>query len=161
MAKRKKPKIKKHIFNIEDEPVINDFDLIGIQTSQPLYKVVFDFNKQFNLGFKLDKDIVVERKKRSLKFENYSTPENPIGQKIRLLNNEILIPIEHPNTLFDTHEAFYLFPELPSINYLLMTPIDEMINYQYLNQNFLVSYPLRFVEIDIKKCATAFPVFPI
>jgi len=160
MAQKKKQRIKRHIFKIEDEPVINDFDLIGIQTSQPLYKIVFDFNKQFDLGFTLADDVVVERRNKMVNFENYCTQENAIGQKIRLLNNEILIPIEHPNTLFDTHEAFYLFPDLPTLNYLLMAPKEELLDFQYFNKHFTPPYQLRFVAVDLKKCATAFPVFP-
>jgi len=161
MAKKKKQKIKKHILRLDDEPVINDFDLIGIQTSSPLYKLIFDFNKQFSLGFKLDKEIVVFRKNKQVAFENYSTEENAIGQKMRILNNEILIPIKHPNTLFETHEAFYLFSELPSLNYLLMVHNDDQLNYQNIQKKFIASYPIRFVEVDLRNCATAFPVFPL
>jgi len=60
-----------------------------------------------------------------------------------------------------SHEAFYLFPDLPTLNYLLMVPKDEYLDFQYLNKRFTPLYQLRFVEVDLKKCATAFPVFPI
>ncbi len=161
MAKRKKTKIKKHVFKLDEIPQAYDFVLFGIQTQQPLYQFVYDFNRLFGFGFKAGKDIKVIRKNREVSFENYVTEDNAIGQKKRLLNNEILVPIAHPNTLFDTHEAYYLFPELPSIHYLLMIQNDDDFNFGYLQQNFKVPYKVTWIEIDLKKCATVFPVFPV
>ena len=157
----KKRKARKHIFKISDLPTDYDFVLVGIQTTQNLYKLAFDFNKIFHLDFKLAQDIKLIRKDKSVAFENYATGENAIGQKMRLLNNEILIPIAHPNTLFDTHEAYYLFPELPAVNYLLLIQKDENLNFEILQERFKPSYPVRFIKVDMKKCATVFPVFPV
>jgi len=160
MAKRKNQKIKKHIFKIDDLPENLDFSLIGIQTKQPLYKLVFDFNKIFETGFYLNKDIIVVRKKKNIHFENYVTKENNIGQKMYFLNNEIQIPVSHPNMLFATFEAYYLFPEFKTLNYLMMLPNHSNINLSLIKQHFKSNYPINWIEIDLKKCATAFPVFP-
>jgi len=161
MAKRKRNKEKKHIFKLDELPEAHDFLLIGIQTKQVLYKLVYDFNRQYQLSFHLADDIEVIRKNKTVFFENYVSKQNAIGQKIRLMNNEILVPIAHPNTLFDTHEAYYLFPELSTINYLLMTPKDSNLNYEFLNQTFTTTYDVNWIEINLKKCHTAFPVFPV
>ncbi len=161
MAKRKNQKIKKHIFKINDLPEDFDFSLIGIQTKQPLYKLVFDFNQIFSTGFYLNKDIIVIRKNKEIAFENYVTKENNIGQKMYFLNNEVQIPIAHPNTLFDTLEAFYLFPEFKTLNYLMMLPNHSNIYLTHIKQNFKSDYPINWIEVDLKKCATAFPVFPV
>jgi len=160
MAKRKNQKIKKHIFKIDDLPEDLDFSLIGIQTKQALYKLVFDFNSIFSTGFYLNKDIVVVRKNKHISFENYITKENNIGQKMYFLNNEIQIPVSHPNMLFDTYEAYYLFPEFKTINYLMMLPKHSDINLSIIKLSFKSNYSINWIEIDLKKCATAFPVFP-
>ena len=159
MAKRKK--IRKHVIKLDE--LTNDvgFVLIGIQTNQALYRLAFDFNYLFSWDLHLQDDLKVIRKDKEVSFENYATSENTIGQKIRLLNNEILIPIAHPNTLFDTNEAYYLFSKLPAINYILMLPEDEGLDYKSIQQNFQVTYPVKFIEVDLVQCGTAFPVFPV
>jgi len=159
MAKRKK--VLKHIFIPDQHQEVSDFILIGIQTTQPLYKFVYDFNRRFNMNFYLSEDIKVIRKSKEVFFENYITPENTIGQRMRIMKNEILMPLQHPNTLFDTHEAFYLFPELQAINYLLLIHKDETLNFNVIQNNFTPSYPVTWIDVDMKKCATAFPVFPV
>ncbi len=161
MAKRKTNKPKKHIFKLDELPEEFDFFLIGIQTKQALYRLVFDFNKQFNSGFQLAENLQVFRKNKTVFFENYVSEENAIGQKMRLMNNEILVPIAHPNTLFDTHEAYYLFPELSTLNYLLMIPQNGELNFVTINRNFKTNYPVNWIEVNMKKCHTAFPVFPV
>ncbi len=160
MAKQSKKKTKKHVFKVDDLPQDYDFSLIGIQTQKQLYQLVFDFNRIFLTGFFLNKDIEVIRKSKKIAFENYVTEENNIGQKMYLLNNEVLIPIAHPNTLFDTHEAYYLFPELQSLTYLLMMPNHSGLDLETIKQKFIVSYPIHWIKVDLRKCATAFPVFP-
>jgi len=159
MVKRKK--IRKHIIKLDE--LTNDvgFVLIGIQTGQALYKLAFDFNRLFSWDLHLQPELKVIRKNKEVSFENYATSENSIGQKIRLLNNEILIPMAHPNTLFDTDEAYYLFSKLPAINYILMLPEDEGLDYKSIQQNFKVHYPIKFIEVDLVQCGTAFPVFPV
>ncbi len=159
MAKRKK--IHRHILKPEDLSNETGYVLTGIQSSQPLYKLAYDFNRLFSWDLQLQDDLKVIRKNKEVFFENYATSENAIGQKIRLINNEILIPIAHPNTLFDTHEAYYLFSKLPALNYILMLPEDETANYKSIQQNFQVSYPVKFIEVDMTQCGTAFPVFPV
>ncbi len=161
MAPKKTNKIKKYILRPDDQSLRHNFQLIGVQTSQDLYKFVFDFNKILGLNFYLNEDLMLERRNRLIAFENYITPENVVGQKMRILKNEVLIPISHPNTLFNSYEAFYLFPDLSSINYILMLHKEEWIDFQFIQQNFKVSYPVRFIEVDFNKCATVFPVFPI
>jgi hypothetical protein len=159
MAKRKiKP--KKHILKIDEIPQEYDFQLIGIQTKEQLYRLVYDFNRIFFTDFALSEDIKVIRKNTKINFENYTTSPNMLGQKMKFLNNEILVPISHPQTLFDTHEAFYLFPELSSLNYLLMLP-DTQLNAAVIKQYFITPYPTVWVDVDMKKCHTAFPVFPV
>ncbi len=159
MAKRKK--IRKYIVKLNE--LTNDigFVLVGIQTNQSLYKLAYDFNRLFYWDLHLQNDLKVIRKNKEVSFENYATSENMIGQKIRLLNNEILIPLTHPNTLFDTDEVYHLFSKLPTINYILMLPEDEGMNYKDIQQNFQVTYPIKFIEIDLIQCGTAFPVFPV
>ena len=158
MAKKKK---KKHIFKIDqDFSHEQDVILLGVQTKQALYKLVFDFNQAFLTGFFLNNDIIVKRKDKHISFENYVTPENNIGQKMYFLNNQVLIPVAHPNTLFDTHEAYYLFPELQTLNYLLMMPKRSDLDIYAVKQNFHPDYTLNWIEVDVTKCATAFPVFP-
>lgn len=160
MSKKHSKKIKKHIFTIDDMPMEYDFVLFGIQTSQKLYKLVYDLNKVFNFGLYRAEDLKLIRRDKEVSFEHYETQPNAIGQKMRLMNNEVLVPIAHPNTLFDTNEAFYLFPELPSLQFLLMMPKDSDLNFNFIQYTFDVPYPLRWIEVDLKKCATAFPVFP-
>ena len=159
MAKRKK--IRKYILKPDDLSNETGYVLTGIQSTQALYKLAYDFNRLFSWDLQLQDDLKVVRKNKEVFFENYATSENAIGQKIRLINNEILIPIAHPNTLFDTHEAYYLFSKLPAINYILMLPEDETANYKNIQQNFQVSYPVKFIEVDMTQCGTAFPVFPV
>jgi len=159
MAKKKRHKIKKHIFIPDDTTQDPDFFLMGIQTQESLYRLVYDFNRHFNLGFTLQEPLHVLRKNREISFENYATVENALGQKSRLLNNLVLVPIPHPDTLFDTHEAYYLFPELPSLDYLLMMPAGDL-DFTFIQQNFRTHYPLTIIAVDMTKCATAFPVFP-
>ncbi len=161
MPPRKQTKPKKYILKPDSHLLAHNVELVGIQTTQKLYKLVFDFNKIFGFDFYLNEDLILERRHKTIAFQNYITPENNIGQKMRLLQNEVLIPVSHPNTLFDTDEAFYLFPDLPSLNYLLMLYKDEDIGYQFIQQNFKVPYTCRFIEIDVHKCATVFPVFPV
>ena len=160
MAKKKRHKVKKHLFVLDDSYQYSDFILIGIQTKQTLYRLAYDINKYFNLGFRLQDPLHVIRKSSEISFENYATVENVLGQKSRLLNNRVLVPLPHPDTLFDTHEAYYLFPELPGLDYLLMMPADEL-DFSFLQQNFHAHYPVTFIKVDMAKCATAFPVFPM
>jgi hypothetical protein len=158
MAKRK-VKPKKHILKIDDIPREYDFQLIGIQTKVKLYRLAYDFNRIFYTDFALSDDIKVIRKNTEVSFENFVTSPNSLGQKMRLVSNEILIPIPHPQTLFDTHEAFYLFPELPSLNYLMMIP-GTQFDTNIIKQYFHPAYQSVWIDIDLKKCHTAFPVFP-
>jgi len=158
MTKRKiRP--KKHIFKIDDVPQEFDFHLIGVQTKIELYRLVYDFNRIFLTDFFLTDDISVVRKNIQVSFENYVTSPNVLGQKMRFINNEILIPFSHPQSLFDTHEAYYLFPELTSLNYLLMLPGTQLTT-AIIKQNFKTSYQNQWIDVDMKKCHTAFPVFP-
>ena len=159
MAKRKK--IRKHIIKLDELTNEVGFILIGIQTNQALYKLAFDFNRLFSWDLHLQEALKVIRKDKDVFFENYATSENSIGQKIRLINNEVLIPMTHPNTLFDTDEAYYLFSKLPAINYILMLPEDEGFDYKNIQQIFHVHYPVKFIEVDLVQCGTAFPVFPV
>jgi len=160
MAKRRSKKPKKHIFLIDDLPEEHEFLLIGAQTQQPLHKLAYFFNKNFLTDFEMQDDIRVIRRKTEVAFQNYATSENEIGQRMRLLNNEVLIPIEHQQTLFDTHEAFYLFPELPAIDYLLMISYEENLSFDDIKRNFTAPFEVKWIHIDLKKCYTAFPVFP-
>jgi len=160
MAKKRNKKTKKHIFRIDDLPEEYEFLLIGTQTQQPLHKLVYFFNKNFFTDFQMQDNIRVIRRKTEVAFQNYATSENEIGQRMRFLNNEVLIPIEHPQTLFDTHEAFYLFPELPAIDYLLMISFDEKLNFDDIKRKFTAPFDIKWIQIDLKKCYTAFPVFP-
>ena len=160
MAKKRSKKTKKHIFRIDDLPQEYNFSLIGIQTQQPLHKLIYFFNKNFFTDFELQPAIEVVRRNTEVAFQNYATSENAIGQRMRFLNNEVLIPIEHPQTLFDTHEAFYLFPELPAIDYMLMISYDENLTYDDIKRNFTAPFESKWIEIDLQKCYTAFPVFP-
>jgi hypothetical protein len=121
--------------------------------------LVYDFNRIFLTDFALNEDIKVIRKNKEVAFENYVTSENNIGQRMRLINNEILLQIPHPQTLFDTHEAFYLFTELVSINYLLMIP-GYQLTLSEIKEKFKTEYPVNWIEVDLKKCHTAFPFFP-
>ena len=159
MAKRKK--IRKHFIKLNELTNEVGFVLIGIQTNQALYQLAFDFNRLFSWDLHLQDNLKVIRKDKEVTFENYATSENTIGQKIRLLNNEILIPMAHPNTLFDTDEAYHLFSKLPAINYILMLPEDENLDYKSIQLHFQVIYPVKFIEIDLVQCGTAFPVFPV
>jgi len=160
MAKRRSKKLKKHIFKIDELPEEYDFLLIGVQTLHPLHKLIYFFNKRFFTDFEMMGDIHVIRKNTEVVFQNYATSENEIGQRMRFLNNEVLIPIEHPQTLFDTHEAFYLFPELPAINYLLMISFNEDLRFDDIKAKFRAPFSVNWIQIDLKKCYTAFPVFP-
>jgi len=108
----------------------------------------------------MQEDLEVVRRNTPVAFQNYATDENSIGQRMRFLNNEVLIPIEHPQTLFDTHEAFYLFPELPAIDYMLMISYDENLTYEEIKRKFTAPFDVKWMEIDLRKCYTAFPVFP-
>jgi len=161
MAKHKKKKIKKYVFKPEVLSQEYDFSLIGIQTQVALYKLVFDFNNIFSTGFFLNKDLIVERKNKKVAFQNYTTKENNIGQKIYIFNNIVLEQVEHPNTLFDTFEAFYLFPNLKNINYLLIIPNYYNLNLQDIKQHFKSNYRIKWMEVDISKCATVFPFFTL
>ena len=159
MARKKKK--RKHILKLNDQTVNPGFEIIGIQTKQAIYKLAYDFNLIFSLDFHLQDDLKVIRKNKEVFFENYATSENAIGQKIRLVNNEILVLLSHPNTLFDTSEAYYLFEKLQTLNYVIILPESEGLSYRILQQKFQVNYPFKFIEVDITRCDTAFPVFPV
>ncbi len=159
MAKKKKK--QRHILRLDDLSGTPGFVLTGLKTPQPLYKIAFDLNRTFHWDLQLQPDLEVVRKNKKVAFENYATSENAIGQKIRLVNNEILIPLSHPNSLFDTDEAFYLFQKLQTLNYILMLPEDEGITFKNIQQSFPAEYPVKFIEVDSNKCGTAFPVFPV
>jgi len=160
MAKKQNKKPKKHILQIDDLPEEYEFLLIGAQTQEPLHKLSYFLNKNFFTNFELQDPIQVIRRNTEVSFQNYATSENEIGQRMRLLNNEVLIPIEHQQSLFDTHEAFYLFPELPAIDYLLMISFDENLSLEDIKRNFTAPFKIKWIHIDLKKCYTAFPVFP-
>ena len=159
MAKKKKK--QKHILKLDDLSGVPGIVLIGLNSSQPLYKIAFDLNRIFYWDLQLQPDLEVVRKDKKVSFENYATSENTIGQKIRLVNNEILVPLSHPNSLFDTDEAYYLFQKLQTLNYLLIIPEEEGLSYKNIQQTFLVEYAVKFIEVDSTRCGTAFPVFPI
>lgn len=147
---------------LDDFPTEEENVLIGIRAKAPLYRIAFDLNRLLGTDFRLsEKDLVVVRKGKEVAYENYVTSENVLGQKIRLVNNEILVEIPHPDSLFHTHEAYYLFPELETMHYLLILTPDAEIDFESLRQHFKVSYPIQWVSVDIKQCHTAFPVFPV
>ncbi len=157
MAKKK----QKHILRLDDLSGTPGFVLTGLQTNQALYKLAFDFNRLFHWDLHLQQDLNVIRKNKKVAFENYATSENATGQKIRLVNNEILLTVSHPNTLFDTDEAYYLFPKLQSFNYILILPEEEGYSFKDLQQKFIVAYPTKFIEVNSTRCGTVFPVFPV
>ena len=159
MAKKKKK--QRHILKLDDLSGAPGVVLTGIQTNQAIYKIAFDLNRTFLWNLQLQHDLKVFRNNKEVAFENYATSENATGQKIRLVNNEILIPLAHPNSLFDTDEAFYLFPKLQTFNYILMLPEEEGLNFKQIQQSFQMKYPVKFIEIDMSQCSTVFPVFPV
>ena len=159
MARKKRK--QRHILKLNDLSDTPGLVLTGVQTNQPLYKLAYDFNLQFHWDLHLQSDLKVFRKNKEVFFENYATSENATGQRIRLINNEILIPLPHPNSLFDTDEAYYLFPKLQTLDFILMIPEEEGLNFKNIQQGFRVKYPVKFIEVNIEECNTAFPVFPV
>ena len=168
MARRKKKPVDPDKNVVVEKLFLDDFPteeenvLIGIRSKIPLYRIAFDLNRFLGTDFKLsEEDLRVTRKSKEVAYENYVTSENVLGQKIRLVNNEILVEIPHPDSLFHTHEAYYLFPELESMHYLLILTPDADIDYENIRKNFQATYPIQWVSVDINKCHTAFPVFPV
>ncbi len=151
----------RHILKSDDSPLLPGYVMIGIQTGQPVYKLAFDFNRLFHWNLQLQPDIEVIRNNQQIYFENYATPENPAGNKIRLINNKIRHALPHPDSLFDTHETYFLFTKVKFAGYILMIPEEENLNIEDLQRLFNVKYPVKFFNINVEYCLTDFPVFPV
>ena len=168
MARRKKKPVDPDKNVVVEKLFLDDFPteeenvLIGIRSKIPLYRIAFDLNRFLGTDFRLsEEDLKVVRKDKEVAYEHYVTSENVLGQRIRLVSNEILVEIPHPDSLFHTHEARYLFPELESMNYLLILTPDAEIDYESVRQKFQASYSIQWISVDINKCHTAFPIFPV
>ncbi len=156
----KKNKIK-HVLKANDITILPGLIMAGIQTGQKIYKLAFDFNRILGWDLQLQPDIEIIRNGKKILFNNYATSENPNGQKIRLIENKRLIPLPHPNSLFDTHETFYLFRKLKSSVYVLILPEEENLDVDNLQHNFKPGYPLKFIDLNIADFLSDFPVFPV
>ena len=154
--------IVKFTIHTRDLPEETGNVLIGIQTRVPLYRVAFDLNRFLHTDFYLNEsDLKVIRKDKEVAYENFVTSENALGQKIRLVDNQVLVKIEHSNSLFDSREAHYLFPELETMNYILILTPDADIDLKMIQQEYKKAYPIQWIDVDVRKCYTAFPVFPV
>jgi len=151
----------RHFLKSDTASPLSGYIMTGIQTGQPVYKLAFDFNRLFHWNLQLQPDIEVIRNNQQIYFENYATPENPAGNKIRLINNKIRMALPHPDSLFDTHEIFYLFTKAKFADYILMLPVEDNLNVDEFQRIFNVAYPVKFVNVNIEDCILDLPVFPL
>jgi hypothetical protein len=157
MAKIRK---KKHKLNCVLLPSEYGFSIVGVQTEVPIHRVSFHLNKCFFTDFSLHiNPYQIQRKKIDLSFEYFLTSIDNNNNYTRLINNKSLVEIDNPGSLFNTKEAFYLFPEIEGVNYLLFIPDDSKINIQKLQQNFTAPYSVKWIDINMDKLISEFPVF--
>ncbi len=151
----------KYILKPDDTPGIPGLSITGIQTNQVIYKLAYDFNRLFHWDLQLQPDIKAIRKNKQFFFENYATSENITGKKIRLIQNKILIPLPHPESLFDIYESYYLFQKLETPDYVLIYPEEENLTPQFLQHHYKVPYQAGFIDVNMADCLADFPEFPV
>ncbi len=157
MAKHRK---KKYVLSFDDLPSEMEYSFVGIKTSMPSYQVAYELNRLFVCDFHLyEKTYQVERGNMKLEFSLFHTSEDEQNNRIRLLHNESLVEMNTPGSLFSTEEAFYLFPEIKTVNYLLFTPQYSKYTYDFLKENYKSVHLLKWIDIDLNQIKSPFPIF--
>ena len=126
----------------------DEFSLIAINTSLPLYRLVFMINQKLEINFKrLDKDLDFQYEQGIANFPIYYYFSKDYKAKAFLIANKSKLEAYHTlstGTLFqDTtqHHAKFLMPELKEVDYLLkIEEENEVINLKTL------IYELKSIE---------------
>jgi len=96
----KKSKLPKLIINVE-----TTFSLIGIRSSEPIYRLSNELNERLKVSFSCDTSIEIMPKKSQELIEFAVFKSEDTAMRMRLISNR--------------HEAFNLFDELKQFDYLL------------------------------------------
>lgn len=114
-------KVKRYFLSLDEEL---DFDVVGITSHQPDYKLVWNINSSLALHLKKDgKDLLIynEKKDLELEFPFYFFEHQLYRVGYFLMKNK--------------NELDYLVPEAPTIDYFLFLTNNHIINVDELTNH--------------------------
>ncbi len=113
-------KVKAHKFLVEEEDVAT-FELIGISSHVPAYKLVWDFNKTLNFELELSNTNfeVYSKKNNSASFPYYFQSQEEDFLSIYLIKNK--------------HNGSLLIPELQQIDNFLFFVNNQVYEIEKIN----------------------------